>query len=179
VLEWAVVKTVVDGDTLTTEEGDKVRLIGINTPEKNEDLYDDAKGYLTALLRGKKIGLETDVEKLDQYQRRLCYVFLDGRFVNGDLVRRGYAHVYRWEPNLKHLKALRYLQQQALGEKLGLWSLPAPEPSPEYVGRSDDHAFHRLSCPRTRLFPAKLRVSFPSREAAFDDGRRACSSCKP
>lgn len=178
-LEWVTVEKVIDGDTVHTTEGEKIRLIGINTPEKGQPVCAAATAFLATLVKGKKVGLQLEVEKIDQFKRRLANLFVDGRFVNGEMVRRGYAHHYRWEPNVKHAKALLALQKSAREEKLGIWSLPLPEPAESYVTRNEDHVFHRPECSQARRYQEKARVRFATRDEAYDTGRKPCPSCRP
>ncbi len=127
------VKKISDGDTFWiyngTEEGEKIRLIGIDAPEsknvfkKKQGYYGkEAKEFLTNLLKGKRVRLEYDVDRTDQYGRTLAYVYLqDGTFVNADLVRNGYAMVMTVPPNVKFADELVKLQQEARENNRGLW----------------------------------------------------------
>jgi len=101
---------VHDGDTVTVRLGDrkeKVRLIGIDTPELNDrrpewrERAHQAKDYAIARLKGKTVVLEADpiVDDRDKYGRLLRYVvLLDGTNFNEEMVRKGYARVYRRFP---------------------------------------------------------------------------------
>src|SRR5207237_786642 len=117
------VKKIVDGDTIWLEDGQKIRFIGINTPETGEPMASNAKHFLAELLTGKTVQLLSDVERTDQYKRRLAYVFVDGRFVNAEIIRRGLAHAYKWEPNTKFSAQLLDLQKRARKDGIGIWSL--------------------------------------------------------
>lgn len=127
------VKKISDGDTFWiyngTEEGQKIRLIGVDAPEsrsvfkKKQGYYGiEAKEYLTNLLKGKHVKLEYDVDRTDQYGRTLAYVYLeDGTFVNADLVKNGYAMVMTVPPNVKFADEFVKLQQEARENNRGLW----------------------------------------------------------
>lgn len=176
----ASVEHVVDGDTIRLAGGTKVRLIGINTPERGEPLYEEATEALRALIAGRPVALVHDRDPRDQYKRDLAYVFCDGRFLNGELVRRGLAFCYRWEPNTRFAGELLELQRAARADRLGLWSLPAPAPCARYVADPESHAFHRSECSATAKLPdPPALLEWPSREAALDSGRAPCRHCRP
>ena len=135
------VERAVDGDTLKLAGGERVRLIGIDTPEmhESEKLFRDSRksgqdvktiqalgrrAYLFTkeLVEGKTVRLEFDVEKRDKYKRLLAYVYLpDGTFVNAQIVKQGYASLMTYPPNVKHADEFLQLYRQARDNKLGLW----------------------------------------------------------
>lgn len=128
-----IVKHVIDGDTILVEINgttEKVRLIGINTPEihhptKGVERYGyEAKRFTSGLLKeGDRIKLEFDLQKRDKYGRLLAYVYLsDGRFLNALLVQEGYAQVYTIPPNVKYQELFVKLQKEARAQGRGLWS---------------------------------------------------------
>ena len=126
------VHKVVDGDTVQLDNGLKVRLLGVNSPEvagrfkQAESGGDVAKHWLTQRLQGLRVSLEQDAEAQDRYQRRLAYL-LDEQHnnINIELVRNGLATVNVYPPNFKYLEALVAAQQQAEQEHKGLWGNPA------------------------------------------------------
>lgn len=131
------VKRVYDGDTLLLENGQKVRFLGINTPEveSRRKLAEpggvEAKQWLQTRLKGKKIRLQTDVEKQDNYGRLLAYVFTeDGAHLNLELVGRGLATVNIHPPNLRYSQQLLAQQAQAEAAGVGIWSDPHYAPQP-------------------------------------------------
>lgn len=92
---WLVVK-VVDGDTLWVEgdgtSKEKIRLIGYDTPEKGECGFDDATAYLTNLVDGKSVTLESGVSSdKDKYNRLLRYVSVNGKDVGTSMIEAGLA----------------------------------------------------------------------------------------
>ncbi|MCM8812308.1 MAG: thermonuclease family protein [Candidatus Omnitrophica bacterium] len=137
-----VVEKVIDGDTLLLANGERVRLLGIDTPEchrsgkmqrdsartKRDQTVIAAQGararlYTRSLVEAKAVRLEFDVERRDRYRRLLAYVFLpDGTLVNGKLVADGYAAVYTMPPNVKYAELLRRLQSDARAQERGLWN---------------------------------------------------------
>lgn len=128
--EWAVVMRVIDGDTIELENGEKLRYIGINTPEsvdprrKVECFGKEASAFNTNLVEGKRIRLERDVSDLDKYGRLLRFVYLeDGAFVNEMLLREGYAHASPYPPDLSKKESLRAAEADARENQRGLWNI--------------------------------------------------------
>lgn len=126
---YYAVEKVYDGDTILLSNGQKVRFLGINTPEvagRNKAAEvggEAAKIWLKNKLDHRKVALQGDVEKLDKYQRRLAYVFTENKeHINLELVKQGLATVNIYPPNLKHLDELLAAQRQAEQEKRGLWA---------------------------------------------------------
>lgn len=114
---------IVDGDTIALENGEYVRYIGMDTPEKGRPYYKEAKNENRRLVEGKELRLEYDVGRKDRYGRTLAYVYAGDIFVNAELVRNGYAMVYTFPPNVKYYKAFLSLQEEARKQKRGLWGL--------------------------------------------------------
>lgn len=132
---------VYDGDTIkiTSFLGtEKVRLIGIDTPElhhpkKGREPYgEEARDYTHRYLLEKEVFLEYDVEYFDQFDRRLAYVWLKdpsekevsrdlNNLFNYRLVREGYARAVRYGRNIKHQKKLKKAQFDAKKEFKGIW----------------------------------------------------------
>lgn len=137
-----LVKRAVDGDTLELEDGTRVRLIGIDTPEMHESrkLYRDAKRaqedtatiqklgrqayeFTKKLVEGKRVSLEFDVERQDRYGRLLAYVYLkdDGTFVNAEIIKQGYASLLTIPPDVKYTDLFQELYREARENRRGLW----------------------------------------------------------
>ncbi len=129
--DLATVRRVIDGDTFDLESGERVRLIGVDTPEyqpwKNRvDFFGkEASEFTRKLLTGKKVLLEKDADPKDNYGRTLAYVYLeDGRFVNLLLVEEGYARAKYYSPNGRHYLEFKRSQDKARRSKKGLWTKP-------------------------------------------------------
>lgn len=136
-----LVRRVIDGDTLQLESGERVRLIGIDTPEIHESrkLHQDSRRsnkdikairemgqrafvFTKGLVEGKRVSLEFDTEKHDRYERLLAYVYLkDGTFVNAEILKQGYASLMTVPPNVKYVDLFLNLSRQARENKRGLW----------------------------------------------------------
>lgn len=125
--ELFLVKRVLDGDTLELENGQKVRYIGINTPEtsdprkKIECFGQKAKEENKRLVEGKKIKLIADISETDRYHRLLRYVFVDNVFVNDYLVRNGFAQTATFPPDVKFQKQFQLAENEARINSRGLW----------------------------------------------------------
>lgn len=124
----AVVQRVVDGDTVVLAGGERVRYIGVDTPELHhprrpvEWYAREAKEFNRRLVAGKRVRLELDVQKRDRYRRLLAYVYLeDGTFVNAELLRQGYAQLLTIPPNVQHADLFVRLQREAREAGRGLW----------------------------------------------------------
>ena len=127
------VTRVVDGDTLILSPNDKVRLIGVDTPEtvhpkKMVECYGkEAKEFTRSTVAGQNIRLVLDHANAgrrhkDRYGRTLGYVYRqDGMMLNAELIRRGFAHAYTRFP-FRYLVEFRRLEQEARGRGVGLWS---------------------------------------------------------
>ncbi|PIR43383.1 nuclease [candidate division WWE3 bacterium CG10_big_fil_rev_8_21_14_0_10_32_10] len=127
--DYFIVARVVDGDTIEIEGGQKVRYIGIDTPEtvhpdKGVECYGkEASDKNKTLVENKKIRLEKDVSETDSYGRLLRYIYLeDGTFVNLLLVKEGFARSSTYPPDVKHQETLKSAEQEARASKIGLWA---------------------------------------------------------
>lgn len=125
------VKYVYDGDTFTTTDGKKVRLLNINTPEtakknKPSEAYAvKAKKHLEKLIDKKEVVLKYDEEKKDKYKRYLAYVYLkDGTFVNAEMLKSGLAHIYSFPKNVSKYNELKKSENYARKSNLNMWSDP-------------------------------------------------------
>lgn len=134
---YFVVQRVFDGDTVQLSNGQKVRLLGINTPEvagryKNAEAGGEAaKAWLSRRLLQRKVRLESDAEARDKYGRQLAHLFAeDGEHINLALVGQGLAAVAIHPPNLKYADVLFKAQQAAERGKLGIWGRPEYAPLP-------------------------------------------------
>lgn len=107
--------------------GERVRLIGIDTPESVkpgtpvECFAREASAFLERLIEGRRVRLEHDIEERDRYGRLLAYVHRGETFVNAELVRQGYATVATFPPNVRHVDELVRLQREARADERGLW----------------------------------------------------------
>ncbi|MGI6103017.1 MAG: thermonuclease family protein [Patescibacteria group bacterium] len=119
------VASVVDGDTITLETGERVRYIGVDTPETYgtpECFGTEAKERNRTLVEGRTVRLVADVEDRDKYGRLLRYVWVGDSFVNDALVRDGYASTLTIPPNIAYADTFRLAAADARAAGRGLWN---------------------------------------------------------
>jgi len=136
------VTKVIDGDTFELSNGDRVRIICIDTPERGEEYYSEASDYLEDLILNEEVELVKDVSETDRYGRLLRYVYVGSTFVNGKLVEKGYARVYRYPPDTKLCDSLEELEDEAKEDELGIWADVEEEPETDtgdYICNSDSY----------------------------------------
>lgn len=116
---------VIDGDTidlLINGETTRIRLEGIDAPEKNQAFGPDAKSHLAGLVFEKRVRLQETGK--DFFGRTLGVIFLGDRDINRQMVLDGYAwHYLKYSDDPKLASA----EQQARELQRGLWSQPTPE----------------------------------------------------
>ena len=127
-----VVTRVPDGDTVVLENGERIRLIGINAPEIELDkkykmnLGKDAREFLFKLAGGKQVTLKYDLQRKDKYGRTLAYLYLsNGKNINAEIVKNGHARVFTEYPFVKMDEFLKY-QKEARAKSLGIWKPGTP-----------------------------------------------------
>jgi len=118
------VTEVIDGDTFKTKAGSTVRLLGVNAPEINDPGGDIAKQMLTCLIKDRNVRLEGDVTDRDDYGRLLRYVFVNGDFVNAEMIRMGCAELRFYPPDTLYFRKMRELEKIAIRNRQGLWAFP-------------------------------------------------------
>jgi micrococcal nuclease len=123
------VRRVIDGDTLVLAGGERVRLIGIDTPELARDGRsaepgaEAARDFLRDAVEGREVTLGFDREERDQYGRHLAYVYHDGRLINEEIIRHGHSRArtsYRFHPAMKD--RFRRAEREAREAGKGMWS---------------------------------------------------------
>ena len=133
--EYQVVQ-VIDGDTVRVDTGEKIRFLGIDTPELHSQDKTErclawwAKQKTAELIGGRRVYVYKDVKDIDKYGRLLRFIFLRKtdtndlkKSVNYRLVRDGYARVLTIPPDVRHASLFLEAQVKARQEKLGLWSM--------------------------------------------------------
>lgn len=127
----AVVRYVVDGDTVELEDGTRVRILLVDAPEdtrSSECFGEQATRFTRELLTGRRVRLTSDAVQHDRYGRALRHLEVDGRDVAEALVTGGHACVLHIPPNGQgRVEPLRRLEDVARRERRGLW---ACRPSP-------------------------------------------------
>lgn len=126
--EQTKVTEIIDGDTIKISTGEKVRFIGIDTPETKdprkpvECFGKEASEHLLSKIDQKDIRLETDPQgdTIDKYGRILRYVYLDDKNINATMIKDGYAYAYTTYPFSKS-EEFKNLENDAKMDKRGLW----------------------------------------------------------
>ena len=179
---------VIDGDTVEIDyEGavTDVRLIGVDTPEtvhprKPVEPYgEEATTFVTNLLLGESVYLRFDVDRTDMYGRLLAYLYRapDGLFVNLEIVRQGYGHVYTDFP-FKHIALFEHYASKARGSGKGVYSDVPPDPSAAgqdvqvYVTETGEK-YHRAGC--SSLRKSKRPIALAEAKKRYSP----CSICGP
>ncbi len=127
-IEPAELVAVVDGDTLDVRLGgvvERVRLIGVNAPERDECFYAEATEGLVDLLEDGSLRLASDTSDRDQYGRLLRYLWVGETLVNERLVLDGLAIARRYEPDTALAERFETAQDRATDRGAGLWGAEA------------------------------------------------------
>ena len=190
---------IADGDTITVLQSRtqyKIRLYGIDTPEKSQAFGNKAKRFLSGLVYRKKVRVVE--EDVDRYGRIVGSVYLGSTFVNEEMVKSGYAWVYRKYCKRSFCPDWLGMEREARERGLGLWKdkdpIPpwdfrrgnissAPSESSTYAlaggyhGNVSSHVFHKPGCSGYNC--KNCKAIFRTREEAIDAGYRPCGTCKP
>ncbi len=131
---YADVLSVIDGDTITVRVDNQsvtVRYIGVDTPEREEPFYAEAKAANESLVGDQTVILVQDVSDVDEYGRWLRYVYReDGVFVNAELIRQGFGRIVSFPPDVAEQANFLSLQEEAQNAGRGLWGVAAQRGAP-------------------------------------------------
>ncbi len=180
---------VVDGDTIVVNfqgKDEKVRLIGINTPEsvhsdasKNTEAGRIASDFTKNLLTDKQVELEFDVQERDHYGRLLAYVYLEGKMVNKTLLEAGHATIATYPPNVKYVDDFKAIAKPE--------TTVSPTPDPEqattptsgaFVGSTQSDKYHTPGCRWAKKITDDNRIWFKDAEDAKNQGYTPCGTCQ-
>lgn len=193
---------VVDGDTIVVDyhgKLEKVRLIGVDTPETVhpnkpvEYFGKEASNFTRTLVEGKNVNLEFDWQRRDKYGRLLAYVYLqDGTLLNKKIIEDGYGHAYTRFP-FKYLDDFKEAERRAREAGQGLWGSSSNLTREEVqrvrsnkVAASDDAGdqtvyvtrtgkkYHRGSCRYLRKSKIPMKL-----QDAVAAGYTPCKVCVP
>jgi len=127
--ELVSVRKVIDGDTFVIARGERVRMIGVDTPETKHPqkpvqyFGKEASEFTSRMIEGKAVTLEYDWQRRDRYGRLLAYVYLpDGTFLNAEIIKQGYGFAYTRYP-FKYLDEFRGYEREARENGKGLWNV--------------------------------------------------------
>jgi endonuclease YncB( thermonuclease family) len=172
---------VIDGDTVELTGRDRLRLLGIDCPEKGDFLYDSAASFLSHLVLGKSPQVLFSGRRRDRYGRLLGYVYLDSMLVNEEILKNGLGYLYLFADNVgdtAHIQRLLAAQAAAIDNGRGIWSQPYRQEE-FYLAVKGSFRFHRPSCGSVKnLGPADL-IKFETRLEAFKKGYSPCRNCRP
>lgn len=118
--EKCFVNRIIDGDTLVCNN-ETIRLLGIDTPEKGEYYYEEAKDFLKNV-ENKEVYVLRDWDDLGKYYRKLRYVFYEDRLINIEILENGFGKSFMTE-NLKYEDKLKKAEEFAKENKKGLWGI--------------------------------------------------------
>jgi micrococcal nuclease len=140
-----LVVAISDGDTITLLTEDKrqikIRLVGIDTPEKKQAFGTKARDHLAS--RIFKHDVEVDLRKQDQYGRHLGVIYIGGVDINQSMIQDGYAWFYKhYAKEQPKEEALRYAKAEAdaRSKQRGLWADPNPVPPWEFRKEAKEEA---------------------------------------
>jgi micrococcal nuclease len=167
---------VVDGDTIDVDGVGRIRFVGVNTPERGQPGYQEAKDFVASLCLGKTVGLDIDNAKhYDKYGRVLAVVYAGDTNVNAELLKRGYAEVmfippsefdpYSWAGTTNSQTVSKSTSSNA---NVGY-----------YIGNRISMKFHKPSCSSVAKMSEKNKVRLNSRQDAINGVYSPCGYCKP
>jgi len=190
---------ISDGDTIRVMhegKGERVRLYGVDCPEKGQDFGQKAKMFTSNMVFGK--GVEIKAVTQDRYGRTVGFVYLGSRCLNEELIKSGFAWVYRKYCDKPICDQWRKMEENAKASKIGLWSQPNPIPPWEfrhgkvsevsiqkknfpisfgYHGNINSKVFHKPDC---QAYNCKnCTAFFRTRDEALEAGYKPCGICKP
>lgn len=138
-LQYSSVIAVIDGDTIEIKGGERVRYLGIDTPEIGQPFYEEAKNKNKELVLGKIVRLEVcKAEPRDKYGRFLAYVYIGKTLINRELLISGYARILAIPPcGIEKAEEFRQYQKGAMEKKLGLWGKRSHVLTKDFIPASD------------------------------------------
>ena len=134
------VTDVIDGDTFYLGNGDKVRMLGINTPESGRPYAQEATDFLTNMILGKEVTLVNDSKNgdSDSYGRLLAHVYVDDTFVNYEIIKAGYAFWYPYTSGTDLDAEYEAAQAFASNNTVGLWTKSSYNLTIDYIEYDPD-----------------------------------------
>lgn len=196
----ATVKEIIDGDTIVVQINDRemitVRYLGIDAPENKgiEGIYYGKESHEKndQLVGGKQVKLIYGGKLQTASQRLIAYVYVGGIFVNVEMLKEGFAAIYRRNTaehlvTHPHYEDFYRIEQEAKSKQIGIWNIKRKTEWEQRHGIisslhpnnyiADDICFHRPQCPRAEEI--KFKVYYYDRQNAICDHKLPCSTCKP
>jgi len=188
---------ISDGDTIVVLQNNqqyKIRLYGVDTPESHQDFGTRAKQFTSEMVFNKEVRVVP--EATDKYGRTVGTVYIANVCINEELIKNGFAWVYRQYCSKPECQNWLQLEDEAKNGKKGLWNDKNPLPPWEfrkngnatseqvitkqtgtYSGNTKSGVFHKSSC---RYYNCKnCTAVFGSRDEAIKAGYKPCKICKP
>ncbi|HAO23239.1 MAG TPA: hypothetical protein DCQ37_24005, partial [Desulfobacteraceae bacterium] len=182
------VVSVIDGDTITVKHSDspkKIRLYGIDAPEKQQPFGQDAYKFIFSKVNMKTV--EVKPIKTEQYGRSMAYVYYgkdkNRKCLNEEILKAGLAWHYKDSSKDQNLADL---EKEARTKKVGLWAPPIPPWEfragktggiKELHGNTATKVYHKASCKDYDC--DNCTAIFKSNKEAEAAGYRPCGKCKP
>ncbi|MEW6411642.1 MAG: thermonuclease family protein [Candidatus Zixiibacteriota bacterium] len=172
---------ILDGDTVELLGGDRLRLLSIDTPEKDEPFYEEAKSLVGDLGLNRVAKIEYTSARRDRYGRLLGYLYIDSLFVNKAILENGLGYLYLFkDEDLRRPETSQLLaaQRRAMDRKIGVWSLPRRSEE-YYIAKSGSFRLHRPGCSSVAELKEGTYRRFKTREEGLREGLSPCRNCKP
>nr|WP_295001818.1 thermonuclease family protein [uncultured Methanobrevibacter sp.] len=186
--EKGICTKVVDGDTIYLDNGEKIRFVGVNTPERGVEGYITSKNFVQKLCLNKEVGIDVDDSKHnDKYGRTLGVVIVDGKNVNEMLLKEGLAEImymppsefypFDWANDNTHISSTHSSSSTASAPTSA--ESTSSSGSASYIGNANSGKFHDPSCSSVSKMSDGNKVFFSSRNDAVNQGYIPCKICNP
>jgi len=164
---------VIDGDTIELDGGERIRYIGIDTPETKhprkpvQRMGPEATMANRILVEGRRVRLEYDAQRRDRYGRTLAYVHVGTVMVNERLVRAGYARVSTYPPNVKYVERFVAAQSAARAARAGLWGAGANPAADDLLVSGGDSAYADDAPPSALVYVTRTGRKYHRRDCRY------------
>ena len=174
-LDKAVVRRVIDGDTIVLYNGERVRFIGIDAPEIGEPGADEATQFVRDMVEGQTVWLEASGNDRDRFNRLRRYVWvqeptdtqcenqIQEKQLNAMLLANGLAVPFVASGNQQTQTAITTQEPASTDAR--------------FIGNVNTSVFHGLGC--STLPAPQNRIYFYTRADAVNAGHRPCGRCNP
>ena len=183
---------VTDGDTIEVDGLGKIRMVGVNTPERGVEGYICSKRFVQKLCLNKEVSLDIDDSKnTDRYGRYLAVVIVDDKNLNEMLLKEDLAEImymppsefypYDWESGSTASSYTSSYSSSNSGSasSSSFTAGSTSGGSGSYIASANSHKFHFPSCRWGKKISQKNKVTFKSRSDAISQGYEPCKVCKP
>lgn len=184
---------VVDGDTIYVEGVGKIRLVGVNTPERGVEGYQTSKDFVKKLCLNKEVSIDIDDKKRnDRYGRILGVVIVGNKNLNEMLLKENLAEImymppsefypYNWAPSSAIYNNLEKTQTTSSSSSSIITTSSSSSSnydSGNYVASANSNKFHLSSCQWAKKISDSNKIIFSSRDEAINQGYQPCKVCCP